>query len=653
MPTLGSSEEVNSSRYWRSSVAHFTLENVAPMVRDELLEDAKFLHEYDIISDSILQFGRNLFVSRSDLYGAIRSVLSGSTAVEIVDQRNRKCKVERVEDSPGTSRIILSFNGSGRVDLSDHVVLSSDERTRLGCFDGLLRTLNLSRDPISSWRTVLADRALVDREATKLMREIADTPVRRMQAIRGMISRGGCVQVDILVPRSQRYFERLVGVYDGSDSIQDYAQGAGGRHIRSLQEWEPCSGLLYGLLLSAHSSLVNQIDVERIGADDLMKSFRFLETEGDVLSRIGMIEVGFRLLRTMPEVEPVLVRLIERMRDDDGHGPRSGVRFMSSLFQLVDGEISRVRLFSDRPAFYRRLAAMAHAALLYRIFGDSYKAMAEFGDWMMKSHGGRFMVQTLIDMRMEPKWSFDLAEPIRLRSEFMSRIIDCALPIIDDIEDSHLRSLVEVNEADGSCPGLNWTPLIQPGPLEGATQVEGKVPTEITELVDEKLAADRMDPAACVGLGHLARIVDVRDQVKALRSRLEDEGFRFSEFQDRTSLVQAMHGLATVSAVTRSAALGDRIAVLVGKYRRDARCRLAISEAVMIVLAAAASRSDLREWMDYVGSALTGLAFGELADDEGRQLRGWLREICDIVPDLWGFCGQADAALAAYNGRLA
>ena len=652
MLTLRRSEEVSSNRYWRILVVHVTLENIAPMVRDELLEGAKFLDEYDIRSDSVLQIGRDLFVQRSDLYGAIRRVLSGSSAAEIIDQQNRKYTVEQVEDTPDIPRIILSFN-SGCVDLSDHVVLSPDERTRLGCFDGLLRTLNLSRDPISSWRTVLADRTLVDHEASKLMDDLADTPVRRMQVIHGMISRDGGVQVDTLVPRSRRYFERLVGVYDGSDSIQDYARGAGGRHIRSLQEWEPCNGLLYGLLLSAHSSLVNQIDVKRIGFDDLMRSFRFLEKEGDVLSRIGAIEVGFRLIGTMPDLEPVLVRLIERLRDDDGHGSKSGIRFMSSLFQLVDGEISRVRLFSDRPAFYRRLAAMAHAALLYRIFGDSYKGMVEFGDWMVKNRGHRFMVQTLIDARTEPRWSFDLADPVCLRSEFMGRVVAGAQPVIGDIRDNHLRSLVAVNGADGSFRGLNWTPIFQPGPLEGAGQVEGKIPAEVAELIDEQLGAKPMDPAACIDLRYLARIADVTDQAESLRNRLEADGFRFPDAQDKESRVEAMHGLATVSAVTRSVALGDRIAVLVGKYRRDARCRLSVVEAVVIVLAAAASRSDPKGWMEYVGNVLTGLAFGELADDEGHELQVWLREVCDIVPDLWGFCGRADAALAAYSGRLA
>lgn len=642
---------MSSSRYWRRSVVHFTLQNITPLVRDELLEDANFRNEYDIRPDPVLQFGRDLFVQGSDLCDAIRRILSGSSTAEIIDQKNRTCRVERVDDTSGVPRIVLSFDGS-YTDVSDHFVLSPDERTRLGCFDRLLRTLNLSRDPISSWRTVISDRALEDHEVYELMSDIANTPVRRMRIIRSMVSRGESIQVDSLVPRSRRYFERLVGVYDGSSTIHDYACGAGRGHIRSLLEWERFNGFLYGLLLSAHSSLVNQIEVERVSRDDFMRSFRVLEERGDVLSRIGMIEVGFRLIGTMPEVEPVLVRLIERMRDDDGHGPRSGVRFMSSLFQLVDGELSRMRLFSDRPAFYRRLGAMAHAAQLYRVFGDSDEKIAEFGDWMVRVRGGRFVVQTLVDTRMEPRWGFDLAEPIFLRSEFMKRIVAGAQPVFGDIRDPHLRSLVAVSDASRSFGRLNWTPIIQPGPLEGAAEFEGGAPTEVTEVVDEKLAEDRMDPAACAGLGYLARIVDVRDQVKALSSRLEDEGFRFSEFQDRASLVKAMRGLATVSAVTRSVALGDRIAVLVGRYRHVGRCQLSIGEAVMIILSAAASRSDPKEWMDYVGNVLTGLAFGELPDDEGHEFQAWLREICDIVPDLWRFCGRADAALAAYSGRL-
>ena len=44
----------------------------------------------------------------------------------------------------------------------------------------------------------------------------------------------------------------------------------------------------------------------------------------------------------------------------------SGFKFLSALFCLVDGTLSRTRLLSAEPPFYRRLAALSQAALIQR-----------------------------------------------------------------------------------------------------------------------------------------------------------------------------------------------------------------------------------------------------------------------------------------------
>ena len=640
-----------SSRYWRSSVARCVLKAVPQVVCNELLNDPIFLREYDVRADPTLIFGDDLKVQRSDLYGAIRSVLSGSQAAYVMDGQGRKCRIAPIDAGRDMGGVVLSF-GSSVFELSDHGILSENRDARLGCFDTLSRALNLPHESTSSWRRIMAKRPLLDGEVYELMLDLADTVVRRRQEIQETVVRDRNFGIATLVPRSRRYFERLVGTYDGSTSVHDYARGAGRRHIQEMLGWDPYQGLLNSLLLSSHPTLVDEIDVGRMNASDVMSCLRQVDREGDPLSRIGAIEIGFRVLGTMPDVEPVLVRLIERMRDDDGHGPSSGMRFMSSLFMLVDGELSRVRLFSDRPAFYRRMAAMGHAALLYRIFGDASEKIGGLGDWMMQNCGWRFAVQTLIDLRTESRWSLDLAGPTWVRAEFLSRIVAGAQTIIQDIRSPGLRQLVDVSHPKSVCRGLYWYQLCSPGPLEGTDRSKERVLVDIVKEIDEGLAANPTNPAVYVGLGYLARIADVTSQIESLKRRLEDENFRFSEAPPRGAVSLAMHGLATVSAVTRNAAIGDRIRLLVHQYRHDARNRLPVEEAVAIVLAAAASRSELEEWMDYVGGTLTELAFGELRDDEGDVLQDWLRAICDIVPELWRFCGRADAALAAYNGKL-
>ena len=312
----------------------------------------------------------------------------------------------------------------------------------------------------ASWRALLVERSLSDDEVYELRLDLMDTSVRRMQEIQDA-ALGPKLEVGALVPRSRRYFERLVGKYDGSGCVRDYASGAGRRHIQALMEHGHDQGLLSCLLLSSHPALVDEIDVGRLGAGDLMRLFEQIDKEGDPLSQIGIIQIGFRLLEEVPEVEPILVRLIERMRDDDVHGPASRVRLMSSLFVLVDGEVSRLRLFSDRPAFYRRMATIGHAALLYRIFGNSPSETGRFSDWMVANCGGQFVRQALIDLRTEPRWSSDLAEPLGLHAEFLGRIVGGAVAVASSIRSERLRHLVDVIQ------GLDGGNLWRRGRLRG------------------------------------------------------------------------------------------------------------------------------------------------------------------------------------------
>ena len=71
----------------------------------------------------------------------------------------------------------------------------------------------------------------------------------------------------------------------------------------------------------------------------------------------------------------------------------------------------------------------------------------------------------------------------------------------------------------------------------------------------------------------------------------------------------------------------------------------------MFCLSAAASRSDLTEWTEFVGEWLTELAFEDLNEEEGRFLHEALKLLCQIVPQLWVTCGRADAALEAVNAK--
>ncbi len=112
---------------------------------------------------------------------------------------------------------------------------------------------------------------------------------------------------------------------DGSVSIGDYAAGSGKTLFHELSAWRPYDGFLFSLLLSSHSSLTLEINVDLLSSKDLVRAYEFLEEHGDRISQLGAIEVGLRVLSDRPEIEAVHMRLVEKIRDDDIEGPLADI----------------------------------------------------------------------------------------------------------------------------------------------------------------------------------------------------------------------------------------------------------------------------------------------------------------------------------------
>ena len=140
------------------------------------------------------------------------------------------------------------------------VTLSPDVSIRLRSLDEAVSVVNLPRSASDPWRNILAERALGHEEVLAYCSDFFDTPAKKARSISSELSSG---QIDIssLVPPSHRYFDRLVGAYDGSTSITEYAAGSGRMLLGQLSAWKPYEGFLFSLFLSSHSSMTDEINV--------------------------------------------------------------------------------------------------------------------------------------------------------------------------------------------------------------------------------------------------------------------------------------------------------------------------------------------------------------------------------------------------------
>ena len=641
---------MSNTPYVRAAMAQAALELVPSVIRNTLLEDREFREDYGFKSDAVLAFGDSgVSIQRSALFDAIREILSGVSERCVTDTDDREWIIKNEAESGDSPTLVISAD-ERRLVLPDFTVLSPDSAIRLRSLDGAASDVNLPTRAQATWSNVLSERALDDEEIDQFHSEFRDTPVHVARSIRSEIEAGQS-SITSLVPNSRRYYERLVGSYDGSKSIRDYAAGAGRQFIEQLFEWRPYDGFLLCLFLSSHSAMTAEITIDHLGSEDLVRAFDFLEKQGDRLSQLGAIEVGLRILPEMPEIEPYIIRLVEKVRDDNVEDSSKGLKLLSALFILVDGELSRTRLMSAEPPFYRRLASLSQAALIHRQLVTS-GADDTFCEWAYSNRGEQYYMQTLADMRLEPRWNPDLSAASQMKADFFGRIMIAARNYEENIKNSALHDLI-LGAGPDNLQALSEFPYpYYPGPLEGAEDCPNTLPADLSKTIETQLTSEEVGPSSFIALVNSAMIFRVdTDQVELAAKALKLANYRLASLENKSQLLGILNGLATVAAAARSPALADELRILVRRYRRDAQYGFSIEEAMRICLVASASRDDLMNWREFAGDWLTELAFGEFEGDEGNVFHSHLRCLCHAVPELWVSCARADAALMAFNAR--
>lgn len=633
----------------KSALVPSILNLIPPVIRESLLEESDFLEEHGLAAGHVFSIGDpSISIRCSHLSDAIKEIFSGIQKKEIVDVDGRKWVLKNVGKGEDLPNILLV--GEGRELLLPSIFTFSPNRdVRLRLFDEISFKRNLSSDVSGRWRNILSERALYVEEISAFCNDLKENPIQKAHSISSEIA-GGWIKASSLVPPSRRYFESLVGVYDDSCSIRDYASGGCKMLLDQLSEWKSYDGFLYSLFLSSHSCITAEIDVSRLGSEYLVRALDFLNKRGDRISQLGAVEVGLRVLPSMPEIETGIIRLIEQIRDDDTTKQESGFNLLSALFSLVDGQLSRLRLLSKEPPFYRRLASLSQASLIHRQLMKSNVDIGKFSKWAYDNSGGQYYLQSLIDMRLEPRWDPYYAVPSQIKADFLGRIMMTATNYKKNIEGGRIHDLV-LGSGAGSLQSLSdsFHPYL-PGPLEGTEDTRSDLPANLAKEIESQLGKMEVKLSSFIPLANAAMIFRTEtNHAKLATEALRRAKYRFSNIKDKPELIVTLAGLATVAAVSRNTSLADELRILVRVYRRDAEYALSAQETMRFCLVAAASHSDLDGWVEFVGDWITELAFSKLENDEGTMLHSYLKALCRIVPELWTTCSRADAALTAFN----
>lgn len=620
--------------------AFAALEFYPPQIREDILNLTSLAADVGIRLKTLVSFGSDQYLfPRDDLYNTFRDLLGGATEINVIEDAHHKKWTISV-DSYQNSRILLSHSDETFV-VSDFYGFHPESEIRERSLQISFQEMEIPYFTYISWKALIS-KDILSNESMAAIISVRDTAPGHIR--KKIISeiREGVACYDLIVPNDQNYYNNLVYAFDGSSDISSFSTTVLKKRFSEVLSFNNADGLKQILRMSWHNDIVEQIDISKISDTSFLSIVKWAWKQGDLPSKVGAIILALPRCNKINDLSSLIVDMTLHIREDN-LSDDSTLTQLSNLMILVDGELTRKSLFRTTPPYWRRLAAFTHAALLQTsLIGANSNASSLAKDGCA-GRGSLFLLQTMVDLRTEPRWHADYLSPSILKAEFLSRILQVAR--------SHRGNLSpQVEECMFSETGVEKAisfPLAYlPGPLEGAFEPVHVLPHDLEDAIQAQLSKTPVDLSSFIALVNSAMVFKLDKSVAELASQaLRATQYQIRIGKDLTKLDSTLTGLASVAAATRSVELANELASLVRVVRSSGGESLSAYQAFSIGLISAAANQDLPSWCEFIGQWATELAYQALTADEVIALDFMLQELCRIVPPLWMSCAKAIAAL--------
>ena len=443
-------------------------------LQSEVADSYRLSERFALARDAVIQLSdRKISFRRSKLLSTIRQWMSTpEAACTITSIDGREWTLTGTFE---TSRSPTLLNDSVRLELPDFSCVHSDGDVRVRWFDTECRRYGLVDQATNEWREMLTNRGASDQEVDRIFEEFRLTP----SYVEGAIARhltGETLELAQLVPTDIRYYDRLVGPIGACTELGPFVGSV--IRERARVSGGGIEGVKRLLLLGAHSSIAPLIDLGALSPGDVNALFEWLLKDGDPISQLTAVEGGLAVLEGRPGLADPIAGLIHRFISDDPSDTEGRLALFYALVVMVDGVLAGRGVARRRPPFWRRLAAIAHASLLHRLIVASGIKVSEMHRWAMQSSGEFHYVQSLIDLRLEPRWLPEFLSPEQLKHEFISRIVSALQGAAEHLSSfESLKALLDGEQSVRSM--LKFPDSALCGPLEGGMTSQARIPDEL------------------------------------------------------------------------------------------------------------------------------------------------------------------------------
>ena len=636
----------NATEVRRNSVAMLFL--YPPFLQLKLLEDIPFREALQLdVGESIGVDHGAVSFDRAKFHAATAALYaSGGLDTPVTDMKRRKWTLSlQTRDEETALRLA---RGKTEYHLNPVPMLLPSAADRETALARLARQAGLPAGALAPWRDIVRERTLTLAEIDRLERELARSPIAASRRIAAEAA-AKTGSIETMAPPYRDHYAAMAGVAP-VDDVAAFRETVLPGIVDDWLRWDAEDGPKMALLTASHGSFADASPLTDLPPDRLVALATWAGEAGDLMAKVAMIELGLGALSRVPALAPLLVTLVEQLRDMDPEAAGARAKLLMAAYIVVEGELARTRLLADFAPFQRRIAALAQASLFERIvFG--HLDVEKFARWALDVRGRHFVLQTLIDLRTEPRWAPEGASNDRLDADFVGRIRNAATNHADAIADTPLHDLLVGRGPTSLASRITFPASFLPGPIEGATDPAPDPPPEFLEILDRTLANEDLTAHSVIALINVSSLFRVEsERIDRAIELIRAGSYHFSGEVAVAQRDVLLDGLAKVAANTRRPDLANDVRIMLRRLRVDRDSAFPASKEFLTCLTAAAAHGGLAEWARFVGDCAIELALDVDDTDEAGILYSDLTHLCAYEPALRGTAGRAIAALEALLG---
>jgi len=611
----------------------FALERMPRALLSDVLADGAIAKRFGLTLINPIRLGDQAF-RRANVFEAFQAATDGAPVPALVDENNAPVEV----------RISIDDQGDGHLEIGARdwrfphaALLCTDLVKRMKVLEVCLSKHTLVQRDEAELREIVSRTKFSHDDFFKVVTTLSSSPESFAENLKL-----GKQQIGMrdLLPEDARHWENLTAVHKSSASLREFVENELAAERRARLAKEPVQGFSSISLTFPAPALVPVAALAETNADAVIAMIESALQVDDHFALIGAFEICCDWIPRDGRFLILGEQLLDRLFSDmDRLITACGI--FSAAFVITMPYLSEHERLRRRPAYWRRLAASAHASLVVRAWGVRGVNQDELVSWAIRVSGLRYFLSVLLDMGVEPQWRPDWILPDFLVGDVYGRARSAFHGISAESAPESWKQ--RINRADDWIVKKNQQALTMfPAVLEGARRAKSPTPAELNERIKQYRDFEA-DPSVAnlVSLGPAIHIFGFPpDGLSYIRSSLDRLRNLPSGMDDRETQIALMLA-GHVAVFFNDASLANDIAELCLEKARGVKHKWSLFEAVSRLVECATADPDRDKARRELARRLESLAFSLPMSELMDAFVEALQILKQIDPDLAPFLGRA------------